>query len=241
MVALNKRKGTSDSMATPLESPTAATVVVVKSGSDWSDIQAKLDAIKMGPATDDQIIDDENYQSPRSITDQLWHDKQQSMLEQASKLKAKLQQKIQEATEACALKSNALQQAQSKLFALTARRDAMQTDVVTAEQTIVDLNDEIDARREQVLALKEQALRLRHDKEEQLLQLKYMISFYAKCTGIAWDYDQENILAGIVVSRYGSWMRVKGLCIGRLYGLLHTILVPRPGHSFQRNLSTIFN
>ncbi|GKY99794.1 hypothetical protein MPSEU_000933200 [Mayamaea pseudoterrestris] len=194
MVPTNKRKGESDTMTSPSS-------VAVKSGSDWKSVQAKMNALKLGP------IDDDKFTSPRSITDQLWQAKEESMLNEAAKMQSELDRMINDAASASELESDALYEAQKKVMSLTAQRDTLQMDVNDAEQEIMALTDEIARNKEQAKDIKEETMRLQHEREQELLMATYKRSLLAKCTGITWNDEEEDVLSGIVDVASGETFR----------------------------------
>lgn len=192
MVAKNKRKGPSESVYSP-------TMVVVTTGDDWAPCRAKLSALKSMVEEEDHDLHQWSSVLPRDETTRLWQTTEQSMLEEAATLQSRLSEEIKAAAKAHQLESNAQYEAHMTVISLTAERDSLMMDINDADQQIQSLRDDIARNEELTKASREEADVLYHQQEEDIHRDKYMISFYARCTGISWDYDKTDRLAGIVV------------------------------------------
>jgi hypothetical protein len=202
MVAIHKRKGPAYSTG----NSSSSTTFVVKEACEWSSIQEKLKALQSSgnDHVGDNLTTTTNY--PRMLATRAWENHRQSILQQSNRLQSKLSKLIETAIVDCQQESHALHQAELELVRLVAERDALQMDLHESDLTLATLMDEISASRALVVELHAQAVERRLEREQEILKLQYMISFYALCTGIIWDSINNNnvkmtrgMLQGIVV------------------------------------------
>lgn len=120
--------------------------------------------------------------------------------DEAEKASARLLEQVEQATETCNQESQHLKQ-------LKALLNKYRMEQSTLSQQIQECNDTYHELRQQTERFKVEASEdmdgVENHKEKQLIEvtrLRHQISLYALCSGIKWDYSEEGILAGEVVS-----------------------------------------
>ena len=128
------------------------------------------------------------------------------MMEQATIVKQKLSNKIDDAMNACQVESDGLTQLSSEIETLTSQRASL-------EQEIQELNDQ-ELTLKQTIALHQQEANqeiesidlVEEERKRQVPKLKSQISLYASTSGIKWNYLDEEKLSGQVVSILCTYM-----------------------------------
>ena len=194
----NKRKGTD------LEEPVATIVTVPSPRSTmtlkWEETKNRLKTTTTTTTTttSDWLSQlDEVHQMDRDL-----QEVQEEIQGQASSVQKDLEERIKEARDACREESDEVYRLQQRVREMTA-------DCEELEQTVEDHRMEASQIQERIYQYKEEASqeieemdRVEADRIQQVPKLKHQISLFAKITGIKWDYQEDKLLAGQVVSSF---------------------------------------
>jgi chromosome segregation ATPase len=121
------------------------------------------------------------------------------MLTESAVTQKKLDAAVQEAAEQCKEESAALFQLQTDLHKLNAERDAMLADLSATNQQAEELNRDITRYQQEADEEMGAIDSVEENAKKSVPRLQYLISLYASCTGIKWDFDQERLLEGELV------------------------------------------
>lgn len=206
-----KRKGDTFPEATPMK---ATAVVTVQSEKEQIEncktrLQEMRREMSLGNVgvkateNDQERADDilDLLQKNLLDRDTTWGGMKDRLTKKSSTLQDKLQQKIDAVTSKCQQESQQLHKLQVNLTSLKAERDSLQLhDCNEVDQQLHELRDDIAKFQQQTDELEMQAEELLAEQQDIVPRLKHQISLYAACTGIKWDFDQDSVLAGQVVS-----------------------------------------
>jgi uncharacterized membrane protein YccC len=117
----------------------------------------------------------------------------------AQNIKNKLAERIEMAREACREESDDVYQKQLLLEQLRADKRALQDALEELDGIETETKERIHVCQEMASAQIESIDQVEADRMRQVPRLKQQISLYATTTGIKWDFDEENVLAGQVV------------------------------------------
>lgn len=175
-------------------------VTVQSEKQSWEDCKKKLVALRTEhqSSKEDRVLT--QLQSAVNSRNSSWDDKKAGMVEESNILYSKLQEKIQAVTKACQKESEVLYQLKLSLTSLKAERDALAQDANDADQHLHQLKEDYARFQKKIQEISDQTDEVLQEQMETVPRLKHQISLYASCTGIKWDFDQENVLAGQVVS-----------------------------------------
>ena len=195
----NKRKGSELESSFP-------TVVAMSSPrsveSEWEQTQRRLDVFEQQSQDndDDNTSNNDWVSRLRRIQSLSLSESRQRLEEQADTVLESIDQDIREARAA-------FQQESDDVYRLQQTVEALQVDCEELQATIDDERVEASDMQERIFAYKEECSQTVNDKDrleaertQHVRKLKHQISLFAKTTGIKWDYDEESMLAGEVVS-----------------------------------------
>ncbi len=121
------------------------------------------------------------------------------MLTESAVTQKNLDAAVQEAAEQCKEESAALYQLQTALHKLNAERDSMLADLSATDQQTEELIQDITRYQQEADEEMGAIDSVEENAKKSVPRLQYLISLYASCTGIKWDFDQERLLEGEVV------------------------------------------
>jgi hypothetical protein len=176
------------------ESVAPSSVAVVRCGGRWDACKEKLVAMR------------NNYNHSDNTKErlmQLQHDfpvLQKDMNQQANELVEMLDTQIETLTEAYQVESDTLYQMRVKLTTLQAEREELFQNTDDLDQASFKLRNNIAEYQEQAKKELEMARQLEKEQTIKVSHIKHQISLYANCTGVKWDFDQDDVLEGEVVS-----------------------------------------
>lgn len=193
----HKRKG-SDVVAGAFGSSTRSVVVQpVNSGSSWATTRSKLASYRETLEADQDPVWS-ILQRNLTHNDEAESTKA-TMMKDADETLKKLEAAVEQAAEHCKEESAAVHEMQQALKKLAAERDNVLHYLSLTDTQIENINKEI--MRYQTEADQEIGAidSVEEERKTSVPRLKYLISLYAMCTGIKWDFDEERILTGSVV------------------------------------------
>ncbi len=165
--------------------------------TSWTDCLKRLAIARNHLSQEDPVLSTIAILSGYAVT---FENEAKKAADEADEECARLMQQVEEATETCKQESQHLKQ-------LTALLNKYRIEQNMLSQQIQECNDTFHDLRQQTERFKVEALEdmdgVEQLKERQLLEvtrLRHQISLYALCSGIKWDYSEEGILAGEVVS-----------------------------------------
>jgi chromosome segregation ATPase len=124
------------------------------------------------------------------------------MLTESAATQKNLDAAVQEAAEQCKEESAALYQLQTALHKLNAERDSMLADLSATDQQTEELIQDITRYQQEADEEMGAIDSVEENAKKSVPRLQYLISLYASCTGIKWDFDQERLLEGEVVRTF---------------------------------------
>jgi len=188
---MSKRKGTDYSTTIPTIVPSTVSVLY---DDEWLETRQELKGMRSF-SVDDLI-------TSFSACMDLQHDLQQeqnAIIQQSQDIKSKLQDRIDMARQACQEESNVLYRMQLTLEQLEADRQALIQSLQDIDSLIVETKQRILEYKKVASQHVELMDQVEAERMCQVPRLKQQISLYATTTGIKWDFDEENVLAGQVV------------------------------------------
>lgn len=120
----------------------------------------------------------------------------------AEQIQATLDAQIQEAQAACQQESSVLVQLTRNLQQLEQNRNSLLQDMDEMDQRQMELQQQIALHQQEAAQEIDYIDSVEEERKREVPRLKHSISLYASTTGIKWDFSQEDILAGSVVSQY---------------------------------------
>lgn len=119
---------------------------------------------------------------------------------ESSQIQADLDHKIAMAKEACQVESGVLADLSNNLQGLQQSRDKLLQDMDEIDQRQLDLQHQIALHQQEASEEMEVIDSVEEERKREVPRLKHSISLYASTTGIKWDFLQDEILSGSVVS-----------------------------------------
>jgi hypothetical protein len=118
----------------------------------------------------------------------------------STKIQADLDHQIALAQEACHLESNVLAELSVSLQNLQESRDKLLQDIDEIDQRQLNLHHQIALHQQETSEEMEVIDLVEEERKREVPRLKHSLSLYASTTGIKWDFLQEDVLSGSVVS-----------------------------------------
>lgn len=138
-----------------------------------------------------------------TLMETLGKDRQDAVEElkkKSSKIQAELDDQIALAQEACHAESSILAELSQTLQHLQASRDKLLQDMDEIDQRQLDLQHQIALHQQETTEEMEVIDSVEEERKREVPRLKHSISLYASTTGIKWDFLQDDVLSGSVVS-----------------------------------------
>jgi uncharacterized membrane protein YccC len=187
---MSKRKGTEYAAVIP----SSSTVSVSYDDETWMKTRQKLKELRSFSA--DDLLS--SLDTCLSLQGEL-EKEQCNAVSGAQNIKNKLAERIEMAREACREESDDVYQKQLLLEQLRADKRALQDALEELDGIETETKERIHVCQEMASAQIESIDQVEADRMRQVPRLKQQISLYATTTGIKWDFDEENVLAGQVV------------------------------------------
>jgi small-conductance mechanosensitive channel len=221
-----KRKG-SDFAPSSETTVVTRSVVYQKPSTSWQESQSKLASLR------ERLQKEDNDEVWSILQNCLTHESsikeaESVMLAESSATQKKLDVAVQEAAEQCKEESEALYQLQTALHKLHAERDAMLADLSATDQQTEELNQDIIRYQQEANEEMGAIDSVEESAKKSVPRLQYLISLYASCTGIKWDFDQERLLEGEVVRTYFGIFPMWKCGIDRLWILVRRMSFSLP-------------
>jgi chromosome segregation ATPase len=193
-----KRKGSDFAPSSDTAAVVSRSVVYQQPSTSWKESQSKLASLR------ERLQKEDNDQVWSILQNCLTHESsikeaESVMLTESAVTQKKLDAAVQEAAEQCKEESAALFQLQTDLHKLNAERDAMLADLSATNQQAEELNRDITRYQQEADEEMGAIDSVEENAKKSVPRLQYLISLYASCTGIKWDFDQERLLEGEVV------------------------------------------
>jgi hypothetical protein len=118
----------------------------------------------------------------------------------STKIQADLDHQIALAQEACHLESNVLAELSVNLQNLQESRDKLLQEIDEIDQRQLNLHHQIALHQQETSEEMEVIDLVEEERKREVPRLKHSLSLYASTTGIKWDFLQEDVLSGSVVS-----------------------------------------
>lgn len=169
----------------------------------------------------------ESFQLFRNMRQEL-RDEIDQVNAQGSSVQARLQEEIDTMVAQRQEESNEIHSLQIELNQLQASRDALLADIEEADEQIRNLYDELN--RYQALLHENSQEYSNYEMIQKLKvpRLRNQITLYATISGIKWDYENEKMLQGTVVSKFRVSTRLLGnVCIISHRPLFFSRFLPR--------------
>lgn len=125
----------------------------------------------------------------------------EAMMKQSEQIQVDLDTQIQQAQAACQQESSILAQLSMNLSRLEQNRDKLLQDIDEIDQRQVELQQQIALHQQEASEEIECIDGVEEERKREVPRLKHSISLYASTTGIKWDFLQDDILSGSVVSK----------------------------------------
>jgi uncharacterized protein YxeA len=209
-----KRKGSDFAPSSDTAAVPSRSVVYQQPKTSWKESQSKLASLR------ERLQKEDNDQVWSILQNCLTHESsikeaESVMLAESAATQKNLDAAVQEAAEQCKEESAALYQLQTALHKLNAERDAMLVDLSATYQQTEELNQDITRYQQEADEEMGAIDSVEETAKKSVPRLQYLISLYASCTGIKWDFDQERLLAGEVVrSCYMEFLLYNDFCVG---------------------------
>lgn len=165
--------------------------------TSWTDCLKRLVAARNHLSHDDPLLSTLAQLSGNAIT---FDNEVKKAADEAERLSAQLVQKVKMADETCIQESHHFKQ-------LNARWNKFRMEQSMLSQQLQECNATYHELQQQTERLKEEASEdmngVEQIKETEIMEvtrLRHQISLFALCSGIKWDYAEEGLLAGEVVS-----------------------------------------
>jgi hypothetical protein len=214
-----KRKG-SEFAASSDTATVVSRSVVYQPSTSWQESKNKLASLR------EHLQQEDNDEVWSVLQNCLTHessikDAESIMLEDAAVTQTKLDAAVQEAAEQCKEESAAIYQMQTALHKLHAERDAVLADLSSTDEQVEELNKEIIRYQQEAEEEMGAIDSVEENAKKSVPRLQYLISLYALCTGIKWDFDEERLLEGEVVRtltlEWSLFGTVESLALGCSY------------------------
>lgn len=165
--------------------------------ASWNECLKRLAVARNHLSQEDSVLATITMLSGNAVT---FDSEAKKAADEADEACARLLKQVEEATETCKQESQNLKQLKALLNKYRVEQNML-------SQQIQECNDTYHELRQQTERFKVEASEdmdnVEHLKEKQFMEvtrLRHQISLYALCSGIKWDYSEEGILAGEVVS-----------------------------------------
>lgn len=189
----NKRKS-GDVFSQGNQSP-AVVVVTTAQQKDDATIRAELQKLRQYElSAEDPIL------SALQNIDQGSREPEEKLVAEAASVKSKLDQKLEEARDACQHESRVLIDMANQVESMKRERASLLQDMENLDGQQIDLQRNISKYQEEASQEIESIDHVEEEQKRQVPRLKTQISLYASTTGIKWDFAQDNVLSGQVVS-----------------------------------------
>lgn len=126
---------------------------------------------------------------------------QEEMLEISQRIRIALTHKICQEEAKCEQESQNVNAMEDLIKEVTAERDSIQEDMVNLDLTRQNLEKRIAKAIEEANQEVEAIDLVEENRKNQVPRLKRQISLYASTTGIKWDFENDRLLEGHVVSQ----------------------------------------
>lgn len=128
------------------------------------------------------------------------HSALETMLEESQRIQAGLETEIEEARNACQQESSVLASLSIENHQLVQERDKLVRNMDEIDQRQVHLQKQIALHHQEATEEIENIDEVEEERKREVPRMKMQISLYASTTGIKWDFSQDGILSGSVVS-----------------------------------------
>jgi hypothetical protein len=172
-------------------------VVVVNTAQPKDDaaIQAELQKLRQH-----QLSEDDPILMALENIDQGAYEPEEKLQKEASSVKSQLEQKLEQARDACQHESRVLIDVANRIESITGERTSLIQDMEKLDKQQIDLQRNISKYQEEASQEIESIDQVEEEQKRQVPRLKTQISLYASTTGIKWDFSYDHILSGQVVS-----------------------------------------
>ena len=193
-MAPNKRKGV-DVSSDGMDYGPAFVVVENQDVADGESLKRELQDLRQEHSEDDDpiLFALENACANDGSAEQL-------LTDEISTIKSELDEKIRQAKDAYNQESNVLQDLRNQMDRMYEKRKNLHEGMQDLEQKQVDLQKKIALHQEEASEEIDQIDKVEEERKRQVPRLKTQMSLFASTTGIKWDFAQEDILSGSVVS-----------------------------------------
>lgn len=189
----NKRK--SDDVFTENDAPSVVVVGNGNGNASMSQLKTQLQIVRQQNEGDDAIL------AAMETIDQDDGDAEESLMEEANRIKCQLERQLQSAKNACQQESSVLRDLANRMDSMHQKRKSLLQDMEQLDQRQVELQRKISMHQEEASQEIESIDQVEEERKRQVPRLKTQISLYASTTGIKWDFAQDDILSGSVVRR----------------------------------------
>lgn len=187
----NKRKG--DDVFTDNGAPS---VVVVDNGNTpENQLKTQLQVLRRQNESDDTIL------AALESIGQNDGDAEIFLMEEVDRIKLQLERELDSAKSACQHESSVLRELANEMESMGQKRKSLLESMEKLDQRQVDLKQKIAQHQQEASQEIESIDQVEEERKRQVPRLKTQISLYASTTGIKWDFTQNDILSGSVVSR----------------------------------------
>ena len=160
--------------------------------------------------------------SAMKAIDQNDGDAENSMMKESEQIKSKLQREIQQAKDACQHESGVLSDLANKLDTMRQKRTSLSNNVEALNQRQIEVQRKIALHQEETSQEIDSIDQVEEEQKRQVPRLKTQISLYASTTGIKWDFAQDDILSGSVVSTALFFRSIPEMLHGGVTDQLHS-------------------
>jgi type I site-specific restriction-modification system R (restriction) subunit len=190
-MASHKRKGVDVSVDNVSFGP--AFVVVDDNEENVDSLKHELQQLREDQANADSILSSiQNVDENDGVAEDV-------LMEEASRIKSKLDEKLREAKHAYQAESSVLKDLKNQIDAMHEKRSSLFEGTQELEQKQVVLQKRIALHQEEASQEIDSIDKVEEERKRQVPRLKTQISLYASTTGIKWNFAQDDILSGSVV------------------------------------------
>ena len=165
--------------------------------ASWNECLKRLAVARNHLSQEDSVLSTITMLSRNALT---FDNEAKKAIEEADQACVRLLHQVDDATETCKQESQQLKQLKALLNKYRMEQNMLSEQLQEYNDTYHELRQQTERFR---VEASEDMDSVEHLKEKQLMEvtrLRHQISLYALCSGIKWDYSEEGMLAGEVVS-----------------------------------------
>jgi chromosome segregation ATPase len=201
-MASHKRKGVDVSFDSTSFGP--AFVVVENNVENVDSLKQQLQELRGDQGNADPIL------SALQTADENDGVAEEKLVDEASRIKSKLDEKLREVKAAYQKESSVLKDLKNQIDRMQEKRNCLSEGMQELEQKQVELQKKLALHQEEASQEIDSIDEVEEERKRQVPRLRTQISLYASTTGIKWDFSQDDVLSGSVVRSTIKTKKTKG-------------------------------